>query len=112
DQCSTSCSELTERLTVLHFLSIKKPCIQIVQINITYCVRRSDARDERSVYGCSPHHGLTRSFSRQGNLFGSSCGKRECRPHIREEIAFEALQCWSGHHYAGQERREHPYAFS
>ena len=35
---------------------LKKACIQIVLLNITYAVRRFDVRDERSIHGCSAHY--------------------------------------------------------
>jgi hypothetical protein len=50
---------------------LKKAGIQIVLFNITYVVRRFDARDERSIHACSAHYGRAWFFSREGNLFGN-----------------------------------------
>jgi glyoxylase-like metal-dependent hydrolase (beta-lactamase superfamily II) len=50
---------------------LKKACIRIVLLNITYADRRFDVRDERSIHGCSAHYGGSWLLSRQGNLLGN-----------------------------------------
>src|ERR1700675_1447662 len=94
------CGHLTSWVSEPRLLPVKKTCIQIVLFNITYAVRRFDARDERSIHGGSPYHGGSWLFSRQGIPFGNSRRKRECRPHICEEISFKTLQGRSDRHHA------------
>src|SRR5271154_5084428 len=54
----------------MRFLAIKN-LYPIVLLNITYVVRRFDARDERSIHGCSAHYGGSWLLSRQGNFLGN-----------------------------------------
>jgi hypothetical protein len=49
---------------------MKKTCIHIVLLNITYAGGRFHVRDQRSIHGCSAYHGSSWFLSRPGNPFG------------------------------------------